>query len=518
MIYITPNKEQVIVPWRADLKAVMPHAREVEHAGNKYLVFPNGPDENKVARNLGVGLPAPILTRYDWRGQKPWDVQRTTSALLVESIRAYVLNAMGTGKTMSAIFAADYLLQNKVVNHVLIAAPLSTLTPVWEQELFKVIPQARVRVLHGSRDKRSSLLQDDAEWYIINHHGLPILAEEIGARGIGIFIIDELAVFRNKSTKLWKAAHAVVSAPSVKYAWGMTGSPTPSGPVDAWAQVRLLTPERTVRTMLRFRDLTMHQLSQFRWVPKPESVGIVHQAMQPSVRFSLDDVVELPATSYVDRAVRLEPLAADAYRKLVTKMATVTAKGEPISAVNEGILQNKLLQVACGYIYTDAGGVYQLPNNGRLDALRDTVGETDRKVIVFVPYIHALQGITNFLRKHGETVELVYGGTSRNERDRIFRAFQNETTPRILVAHPVCMSHGLTLTAANIIVWYAPVQSLETYEQANARIVRPGQKHKTLIVHLLGTKVESMTYARLKSRARMQGLLLQLFQDQALEF
>lgn len=518
MIFVTPNRESLIVPYRAELHNCIPSSKSIIHHGNKYLVIPNHSDAAKLGRNLGIDIPAPILTRYDWRGFKPWEVQKTTTALLSESMRAYVLNAMGTGKTLSAIWAADYLLQNKVVDHVLVAAPLSILTPVWEQELFKVNPRAKVRVLHGSKAKRRSLLQEDAEWFIINHHGLPLLAEEIATRGVGIFIIDELAVFRNKSTNLWRAAYNIIRSPSIKYVWGMTGSPTPNAPTDAWAQVRLLTPERTVRTMLRFRDMTMVQLSQFKWAPKPEANDIVQGAMQPSVRFALEDVVELPETSYVDRPVVLEPLALSAYKKLVAQMTMTIKSGDTITALNEGVLQNKLLQVACGYIYTDTEKVYQLPNKSRLDALSEIVGETDRKVIVFVPYIHALQGIADYLKKHGHTVELVYGGTSHKDRNRIFAAFQNEAAPRILVAHPQCMAHGLNLTIANTIVWYAPVNSLEIYEQANARIKRPGQKHKTLVVHLLGTNVEKETYARLRSRSKMQGLLLELFKNQKLNF
>jgi SNF2 family DNA or RNA helicase len=80
------------------------------------------------------------------------------------------------------------------------------------------------------------------------------------------------------------------------------------------------------------------------------------------------------------------------------------------------------------------------------------------------------------------------------------------------------MAHGLTLTEGNMIVWYAPTSSLEIYEQANARIVRPGQKRKCLIAHLCGTPVEKATYARLQSKSKMQGLLLAMFKDQDLEY
>jgi SNF2 family DNA or RNA helicase len=515
-MYLTKDASSIVVPFRPDLATLIPHAKPLEHRGEKYLVVPNGHDEARLARNLGVPIPAPILTRYDWCGQKPWAIQKTTAALLTESYRAYVLNSMGTGKSRAALWAIDYLMKTGKAKRALIAAPLSTLTPVWESELFRVLPHRKRTVLYGTRDQRRQALANGAEIMIINHHGLHLLQAELIACDFDVVVIDELAVFRNRSTRLWKSANAVVER--ARFAWGMTGSPTPNAPTDAWAQVRLLTPGRTTRTMAAFQDLTMRRVSQFRWVARPEANDVVFTAMQPSVRYCREDIMELPDTVYTDREVQLSPEGDKAYKLLFKKMRMLTQCGKSISAVNEGVLQNKLLQVACGFIYTDTRTVYALPNEGRLKALDEVIAETDRKVIIFVPYIHALAGIAEHLQKKGHSIAVVNGATPRGARDKIFMNFQNAKDPRLLIAHPGCMSHGLTLTAANTIIWFAPVNSLEIYEQANARITRPGQSSKTLIAHLYGTPVERATYARLRSRAKMQGLLLALFRDQRLEF
>lgn len=519
MIYTTKDARHIIVPWHEALAQLVPHARDYTYQDQRLLVLPNEHAEAKLARNLGIPVPSPILTRYDWRGQKPWDIQRTTSALLTENERAYVLSTMGTGKTRAALFAADYMRTVGAITRVLVVAPLSTLTPVWESEMWHTMPRWRVRVLHGSKAKRLQLLREDADCYVINHHGVELLKDELIARQFDVIIIDELAVFRNKSTGLWKALNALVNAPGTRYVWGMTGSPTPSAPTDAWAQVRMLTPGRTVRTMRQFQDITMKKVSDFRWVPRPEANDIVHQAMQPAVRFTREDVMELPETIYLDRSVTLDPETAQAYKLLHDKMRTMVATGENITAANEGVLCGKLLQVSAGYVYTDKGTVYELPNTKRLAALEEIVNETEpeRKIIVFVNFIHALEGVALHLKRAGHTVEVVYGKTSRSQRDAIFSKFQNETDPRIIVAHPQCMSHGLTLTAANTIIWYNPTQSLETYEQANARITRPGQTSKTLIAHMVGTTVEKLVYQRLKQRGKQQGVLLDLFKNQTME-
>jgi SNF2 family DNA or RNA helicase len=516
--YVTDDGRHVAVPFHAGLLGAVPHARAFDWDGAKMLLLPNRAEEARVARNLGIPVPSPILTRYDWAGSKPWDIQKITAALLTESPRCYVLSSMGTGKSRAVLYAVDWLIRQGLAERVLIVAPLSTLTPVWEREIFQLMLKRDVCVLYGSRQRRLSLLAQNHPINIINHHGLRVIHQELVGAGFDIVVLDELAVFRNRSTELWRSATTVVNAPSTRFAWGLTGSPTPNAPTDAWAQVRLLTPERTVRTFTAFQDQTMRRLSNFRWIPRPDANKVVQAAMSPSVRYSRDDVMELPPCSYVDRVANLDADASKAYQMLYAKARMLTLQGESISAVNEGVLQNKLLQVSCGFLYTDARTVYELPATGRLNALDEILTEADRKVLIFVPFLHALTGVASHLRSKGHDIAVVHGGTSRGIRDKIFLQFQTQVSPRIIVAHPQCVSHGLTLTEANIIVWYSPTVSHDVYDQANARINRPGQKHKTLIVHMIGTPVERATYARLRSKARMQSCLLDLFRQQELAF
>ena len=514
--YVTEDGRYVIVPWHQGLANAIPHARKLEWQGSSMLVMPNEAVEARVARNLGLAVPTPILTRYDWAGSTPWDIQRITAALLAESPRAYVLSSMGTGKTRAVLYALDYLMRTKQITRVLICAPLSTLTPVWEREVFLLMLRSKVATLYGSKEKRLEILGQGTPLCIINHDGVKVIHEALSRACFDAIVIDELATLRNRSTDRWKFMNSLVEASTTRFAWGLTGSPTPNEPTDAWAQVRLLTPNRTTRTFMAFRDQTMRRISQFKWLPRPEANEIVRSIMSPSVRYTRDDVMELPPCLTVDRQVALDREASDAYRTLFNKMRLIVqAKGEAITAVNEGVLHNKLLQVSCGFIYTDTKTVYALPSTGRLRALDEALSETDRKVLVLVPFIHALAGVSGYLKSKGHTIATVSGSTSKGMRDKIFSEFQNNPVPRIIVAHPQCLAHGLTLTEANTIVWYSPTTSLEIYDQANARINRPGQNaSKTLIVHLAATPIERATYDRLKAKSRMQNCLLDLFEKQ----
>jgi len=475
------------------------------------LIVPHTIETTRLARNMGFRVPAPILSQYEWGGTTPFKTQKITAALLTMNRRAYVLSEMGTGKTRGALFACDWLLREGLAHRMLVVAPLSTLTLVWARELMLYFPHLTHGVLHGSRDKRRAVLKQNLDCYIINHDGTrTVLPELLAKRDIDIVIVDELAAFRNAGTDRWKALHEVVKDRT--YVWGLTGAPTPNEPTDAWAQCKLLTPNSVPKFYGRFKRETMRQMSRFVWIPQSGALDRVHQAMQPAVRFTRDDCVELPPVSFVDHLAPMSSLQEQVYKDLMKKLRLSFKQGE-VTAVNEGVLFSKLLQIGAGWVYTKTKGVVDLQPKHRLSALMEILDEASGKVIVFVDFIHAVRNVAATLKAKGYAPAIVTGETSKGDRDRIFGAFQNDHYPRILVAHPKCMAHGLTLTAANTIVWYTPTTSLETYEQACARITRPGQTKKSLIIHLTGTAIEAKLYNRLQRKAKLQGSLLEMFEE-----
>ena len=137
----------------------------------------------------------------------------------------------------------------------------------------------------------------------------------------------------------------------------------------------------------------------------------------------------------------------------------------------------------------------------------------EKKVIVFSPFKSATAGISALLGAEKIDFATVTGDTPQRERTEIFNAFQNSGKYRVLNAHPECMSHGLTLTAADTIIWFGPVSKLETYEQANARITRVGQLHKQQIIRMVGTPAERALYTRLASKQSMQDSILDIIKE-----
>lgn len=511
-IHVSAKHKVIGVPTRPDIANLFPTAKQVTIEGKQMLVLRHGTDETKLLRNMGLDVPTPILAHYDWEGGTPFDIQRKTAAMLTMNKRAYVLNGMGTGKTKASLWSWRYLNLRGEAGKLLVVAPLSTLNFTWAREVFQTLPGVRVQVLHGTKQKRLQRLADpEADVYIINHDGLAVIADALVQRpDIDTCILDELAVFRNGTATRTKVTRKVVAG--MKWAWGMTGSPTPNQPTDAWAQCSLLTPTTVPKYFNRFRDEVMYKITQFKWAPKQGALDKVLEVMQPAVRFTLDDVVELP--DLVERTVDIEmgPKQAKVYKQMEEQAHTMVQSQE-ITAMNAGAVLNKLLQISTGYVYTREGDVVTLDNDERLTALVDAVNSTDRKVIVFVPFVHALEGIKKRLTSEGYDVRQVSGATPRGEREEAFNLFQNTSAVKVLVAHPQCMAHGLTLTAADTIIWFAPMPNLEIFEQANARIRRIGQKHKQQILMFSATKAEQKMYAKLRAKQKVQNLLLEMFAD-----
>jgi SNF2 family DNA or RNA helicase len=517
---IHKEKKAVVLKLRnpSRVTTVIPTAVLVEHKGATLVAVPHRPDETRVLRNLGFEVPDPMPMHYDWPKvsgrHSPFSAQLETASFLSMNSRAFCLNGMGTGKTNSALWAYDYLRRTKTVRKMLVVCPLSTMERTWADSVFQTFPHLDCVVLHGSRERRIKLLAQDVHVYVINIDGLSTIKDELAKRAdIDLIVIDELALARNSGTDRWKILNAICNKQAPRRVWGMTGSPTPNAPTDAWAQCKLVTPDNALvpKYFSAFRDRVMRQITPFKWAARQDANEAVYQMMQPAIRFSLDDCVDLPEQTFITREVALTQEQAKAYKDMMSKLATEYSGGQ-ILAVNEAVKANKLIQIACGVAYGTDGEEVVIPSKPRIDVLKEIIEESEGKVIVFVPLTGALESVASELRKDW-TVETVHGGTSKSERDRIFGEFQRGLDPRVLVANASTMSHGLTLTAATTIVWYAPVHSNETYEQACARVRRPGQTRTTVIVHIAGTDVERRVYKRLQDKQSMQGVLLDMMKE-----
>jgi SNF2 family DNA or RNA helicase len=261
-----------------------------------------------------------------------------------------------------------------------------------------------------------------------------------------------------------------------------------------------------------FRELVMHKITQFKWAPKPHATETVYNALQPAIRFTKEQCLDLPDMTYVKREVELTA-QQNKYYEILRKQMMTTAAGEQITAANAAVNMNKLLQISCGAVYSDTGETIEFDIKNRYKVLREVIDESSQKVLIFVPFKHVIHILKDKLDKDGITSDVINGDVSASKRTEIFKRFQETEDPRVLIIQPQAAAHGVTLTAANTIVWWGPTSSLETYAQANARVHRSGQKHPCTVVQLEGSKVEKRLYRMLDDRINIHTKMIDLYQD-----
>ena len=465
------------------------------------------------AAHLGLPVKSPIETSYDWprsaKIDKPMQHQVDMCRFLTTHVRCHNLSEPGTGKTLGNLWASDFLMQLGVIKRALIVAPLTTVYSVWRDAIGEHLPgRRRSSVVHGTVKARVAAVQRDADYYIINNEGLTIdaVVKALVERGdISLVIVDESHKYRHPSTKRWKGLRNLIRDLGNPLVWLNTGTPTPQEPSDAWGQQALIT--KPAVSHHAFHNTVMRKVSNFRWVPVPESERIVGEFMQPAIRFRRDDCIDLPPTTYESRRAEMTPAQKTALDALRKKMQYAMDSGVEITAVHEGALRTKVLQILAGAVYDKEHKAHDVDASTRIALLKDMVDECDRKVIIFAAYSSIVARVAEALRKE-HSIAVITGETSLADRTRAFDDFQKEANPRILVADPRTMAHGLTLTAANTIIWYSPADGGDTYVQANARIQRPSQTSHTRILHIFVDPIEQAIYSRNQARQSLQNLVM----------
>ncbi len=500
--------------------SLIPKSKALPRADGGYDVAVYwGLDESRVLRNLGVkNVPSPIYGRYDWPGRyTPMVHQKETASFLTLHRRAFVFNDPGTGKTLSALWAADYLMKRGEVRRVLILCPLSIMHSAWMQDLGNsVIHRSAVVAHHQQAARRIELIQENYEFVIINYEGLALIAEEVKADGrFDLIIVDEANAYKNPQTKRWKALASILKPDT--YLWMMTGTPASQSPVDAYGLAKLVNPNGVPKFYTAWRDAVMNKITMFKWSPKADASDKVFEALQPAIRYSKAQCLDLPPVVTMTREVPLTPQQAKYYNLLKTQML-VLAAGETITAVNAAAALNKLLQISAGVAYTDNKEVVEFDATPRLNVLMEALEQTDRKVIIFALFRSAIDAISEFLTKNGVANEQIHGGVTATKRGDIIKRFQTQPNPRVLVMQPAATAHGITLTAADTVIFYGPLMSVEQYTQCIARADRKGQdSDKVTVIHIQGSPVEKKAFKALTTKVDDNALLVDLFNSEIQE-
>lgn len=503
------------------------HIPEAKEVNGRFVAVPQTLRNSIVLRWLNYPV-APIITdqNYDWPhapGITPLPHQKQMANFMALHPRSFNLSDMGTMKTLSTLWAADWLMsQAKGPCRALIVAPLSILQRVWADAIFKnFLGRRTCTLLYGSADRRCQLLAESkADFLVVNFDGVGIgahtrkkfeldgfSAELAGRTDIRLAIVDEASGYRDASTKRHRIAREVIGKRPVL--WMLTGTPTPNAPTDAYGLAKMMN-NAFGKGFKTFKQETMIQVSNFVWRPKKDGYDQARKLLTPAIRYELKDVWDGPAMTTQQREVPLTKDQTAAMATLKRDLQIVVKSGQPITAANEAAARQKFIQISLGAVYDQDHCAHLIDSAPRLNELEDVIESTTHKVLVFVPLTSVVDLLHKRLSKKYGCVVL-NGDVSPKDRAKGIKQFAEDDEVRVCIADPQTTAHGINeMVVADTAVWYGPTDKTELYLQGNKRIHRPGQQYPTTIVQLVSNKLEREIFHRLETNTSMQGLLLDM--------
>lgn len=401
-----------------------------------------------------------------------------------KAVGLFLEMGLGLCKTIITLSAIERLMYDRFeVDKVLIIAPLRVAQTVWAAEAAKWDHLNSLSVVNvlGTEPERLAALGQEADVYVINRENVSWLVERYGTSWpFDMVVIDELSSFKDSSSQRFRALRRVRAR--IRRMVGLTGTPSPNGLMDLWAQVFLLDRGvRLCKTLGGYRERFFtpgrrNAQVVFDWVPKPGAAEAIHGLLSDlCVSMRSEDYLELP-----ERINRLIPVTLDAeamaiYTRLEREEIIALGDGV-ITAANAAVVTGKLLQLANGAIYDADRRVHSL-HDAKINALQELVEAANgQPVLVYYAYRHDEERIKAAIPE-ALTLKCVHDVDEWNA-GRI----------PLLLAHPDSAGHGLNLQAGgHIVVWFGLTWSLEKYQQANARLHRQGQGQPVIVHHLLAT-------------------------------
>ena len=397
-------------------------------------------------------------------------------------------------------------------------APKRVAEDTWSREFGKWdhLQGMRVSKVIGTPKQRIAALETDADVYVIGRDCIQWLVEYYQVKKNGwpfdMLVVDELSGFKNPQAKRFRALRKTL--PFTKRVVGLTGTPSPNGLIDLWAQIYLLDRgERLGRTLGTYRETFFRPGKRngfvvYQWEPvKGAQEEIERRLRDLCLSMSAEDYLQLPER--IDRTVTvtLSPKERKLYDRMEKEsLIELKAEGDAVVALNAAATMTKLLQIANGRVYTEEKNVLKI-HDGKLQALEEIIEDATSPVLVFYSFRHDMEAIQERIPE-ARILE-----TAKDIED------WNEGRIPVLLVHPASAGYGLNLQAGgHIIVWYGLTWSLELYQQANARLHRQGQDHAVIIHHLIaeGT-VDEQVMRALKQKDTGQAALLAALSERSKE-
>lgn len=442
---------------------------------------------------------------------KPHEYQQYCIDRILDTPNVSLMLDMGLGKTvitLTALYQLKYYCFD--MRKALVIAPKKVAESTWSAEAAKWdhLKGLRLSIVLGDVTRRVKALKEDADVYIINRENTQWLAEFYGREWpFDVVVLDEATSFKSHQAKRFKALK--IMRPKIERMIELTGTPSPHGLTDLWAQMYLLDGgARLGRTISVYREMFFvpdkrNRTTIFSYAPKEGAEEAIRRLISDiCVSMKAEDYLQLPDMIIDDIPVELDAQARRLYRTMERDML-LKVDEDTITALSAASLTGKLLQLCNGAVYDEAGEVC-LIHDCKIEALMETVEQLNgQHAVIYYYYRHDKDRILRALSRAGLRVR-VYTGPQDADA-------WNSGAVDLLLAQPASCGYGLNLQGGgHHVIWFGLTWSLEEYQQANARLHRQGQAYP-VIVHRLITRggVDEDVVKSLEGKSASQDALLE---------
>ena len=441
---------------------------------------------------------------------------------------------MGTGKSKVVIDNVGVLYERNDVDAVLIVAPKGVYDNWVRGEIPLHLPdrikRLVVRWTPSASKKFKGVLEalnkqpfDGVKFFVMN---VEAFSSARGARAAGMFlyhnknnmmVVDESTTIKNR--KAQRTKNLMELTKYSKYRRILTGSPVTKSPLDLYSQCNFLD-ERSLGYQSFFAFQNRYAIVQTRVMGARSFQEITgyrrldelnERLFSFSTRVLKDECLDLPEKMYIRRNVPLTMEQSKVYAQM-NSLALAHLNDDKVATTASVLTQiMRLQQICCGSFQPDVGDLQELKNK-RLPELMDIVDEVSGKAIIWATYTNDIQRIAHALRDRfgPESVATYYGATPQKERQEIVNRFQDEDSPlRFFVGQPKTGGYGITLTAANTVIYYSNSYDLEIRLQSEDRAHRIGQRNPVTYIDLVSPNtIDETILDALRNKINLAGQVL----------
>lgn len=424
--------------------------------------------------------------------------QKEALTHLRENKRAGLFLEMSLQKTIvTLLYLSEMIYEEVAFCKTLIVAPDKVARLTWPNEINQWCETEHIRysVVSGNTKQRLKALETSADIFIIGVDNLVWLIElfvkkksgrYVGALPFDSLVIDELSLFKGRDSNRFKKLRKALELSDIDYRIGLTGTPSPNGLIDLWAEMMILDGgERLENTFGKYSDKYFktrgNGMIVYEYIPRPGAANIIaHKMADIVLSMQLRDYKKLPDLILDDVLIEFEQNEKAIYEQLENEFVLDFLSGEDVTVKTSADLVNKLLQITSGAIYDSDKNWHEL-NSAKVDKLEYLVDQyPEENFLIIYQFRHELERIK---ARFSYARELPKG----KALNQTFSDW-NAGKIKMLVIHPASAGHGLNLQyGGRRMVWTSPTWNLEHWQQTLARLLRHGAT-KTIYAHRLLVK------------------------------